>query len=80
MNYKLIKSSINDINRLIEYKRKTIYEYALSECSALTSITIPSAVTTIENAVFYNCTSLKNVVFTESEVELKILLIKVRGE
>ena len=28
MNYKLIKSSINDINRLIEYKRKTIYEYA----------------------------------------------------
>ena len=28
MNYKLIKSSTNDINRLIEYKRKTIYEYA----------------------------------------------------
>jgi len=28
MNYKLIKSSINDIEKLIEYKKKTIFEYA----------------------------------------------------
>ena len=28
MNYKLIKSSSKDIEKLIEYKKKTIYEYA----------------------------------------------------
>ena len=28
MNYELMKSSNNDIERLIEYKKKTIYEYA----------------------------------------------------
>ena len=28
MEYKLLKSSSNDINRLIEYKKRTIYEYA----------------------------------------------------
>lgn len=28
MNYKLIMSSNNDIERLIKYKKKTIYEYA----------------------------------------------------
>ena len=28
MNYKLIKSSINDIDILIEYKKRTIFEYA----------------------------------------------------
>lgn len=28
MNYKLVKSSIYDIEKLIEYKKRTIYEYA----------------------------------------------------
>ena len=28
MKYKLINSTIHDIDRLIEYKKKTIYEYA----------------------------------------------------
>lgn len=28
MEYKLLKSTLNDINRLIEYKKRTIYEYA----------------------------------------------------
>ena len=28
MEYKLVKSSNKDINRLIEYKKRTIYEYA----------------------------------------------------
>lgn len=28
INYKLIKSSTNDVDRLIEYKKRTIYEYA----------------------------------------------------
>lgn len=28
MEYELVKSSISDINRLIEYKKNTIYEYA----------------------------------------------------
>ena len=28
MNYKLIKSSCNDIEKLINYKKKTIFEYA----------------------------------------------------
>ena len=27
MEYKLLKSSSNDVNRLIEYKKRTIYEY-----------------------------------------------------
>jgi len=28
MNYELIKSSYNDIEKLVEYKKKTIFEYA----------------------------------------------------
>lgn len=28
MNYKLIKSSNDDVNKLIDYKKKTIFEYA----------------------------------------------------
>lgn len=28
MDYKLIKSSNNDVNKLIDYKKKTIFEYA----------------------------------------------------
>lgn len=28
MNYRVVKSSINDIDKLIEYKKRTIYEYA----------------------------------------------------
>ena len=28
MNYKLVNSSINDIEKLIEYKKRTIFEYA----------------------------------------------------
>lgn len=28
MNYKLVKSSINDLDKLMEYKKNTIYEYA----------------------------------------------------
>ena len=28
MEYKLLKSTSNDINKLIEYKKRTIYEYA----------------------------------------------------
>lgn len=28
INYELIKSSYDDVDRLIEYKKKTIYEYA----------------------------------------------------
>lgn len=28
MDYKLVESSINDIEKLIDYKKKTIYEYA----------------------------------------------------
>jgi len=28
MNYKLIKSSNDDIDKLIDYKKKTIFEYA----------------------------------------------------
>ena len=30
MNYKLVKSSNKDINKLIEYKKRTIYEFAKS--------------------------------------------------
>lgn len=28
MNYELVKSSNKDIDRLVEYKKKTVYEYA----------------------------------------------------
>ena len=43
-----------------------IYHYAFSDCSSLTSITIPSSVTSIGGSAFYGCTSLTSITIPES--------------
>ena len=48
-----IPSSIN-VNE-VEYPVTSIKNYAFSNCSSLTSITIPNSVTRIRNNAFYNC-------------------------
>lgn len=56
----------------VEYGYKTGYCYwdvscgVFSECKSLKSITIPSSIKRIEDFVFYNCSSLENVVFSNS--------------
>ena len=50
-----IPSTIND------KKVTSIGDYAFSDCSGLTSITIPDSVTSIGNCAFYSCSSLKNI-------------------
>ena len=40
---------------------KTINNYAFSDCTSLTSITIPDSVISIGKNAFFRCTSLKNV-------------------
>ena len=41
----------------------TIGEYAFSNCSSLTSVTIPNSVTTIKEYAFSDCRNLKNLTF-----------------
>jgi len=45
---------------------KGIAEYAFSNCSSLTSITIPDSVTSIGYGAFYNCSGLTNVYYKGS--------------
>ena len=44
----------------------TIGEYAFSNCSSLTSVTIPNSVTTIKEYAFSNCSSLTSVTIPNS--------------
>ncbi len=51
-------STITTFNELQYFTRLTAIDDAFSGCSCLTSIVIPSSVTTIGNSAFYNCISL----------------------
>ena len=44
------------------YAVTTIGDYAFSECSSLTNITIPNSVNSIGDSAFYNCSSLTNII------------------
>ena len=44
----------------------SIGNYAFSNCSSLTSITIPNSVTRINNSMFYNCSSLTSITIPNS--------------
>lgn len=43
-----------------------VYNYAVSYCSGLTSVTIPNSVTSILNSAFSNCTSLTSITIPPS--------------
>ncbi len=47
-------------------KNYEIYQYAFYYCSKLTSITIPSSVTSIGNYAFYDCSSLTSITIPSS--------------
>lgn len=51
-----------DIGR--EYKVTNIDGSAFSNCTNLTSVTIPSTVTSVKYQAFYHCANLTNIVFT----------------
>ena len=48
------------------YTVTTIRDYAFSNCSGLTSVTIPESVKTIGNYAFHNCDGLTSIVIPES--------------
>ncbi len=49
-----------------------IYGEAFSNCSNLTSISIPNSVTTIGTEAFFRCTSLKSIVLPNSVTEINV--------
>ena len=49
-----------------EYSVTTIGEWAFSNCSGLTSVTIPNSVTSIGNSAFYGCSSLTSITIPNS--------------
>ena len=48
------------------YQVTSIGDYAFSECTSLTSVTIPEGVTSIGNLTFYGCTNLESVTIPDS--------------
>ena len=50
----------------VKGETRSIADSAFSDCTSITSITIPSSVTSICSYAFYYCTSLKNVIFEEN--------------
>ena len=53
----------------------TIAESAFSDCSSITSITIPNSVGTICERAFYNCAGFKDVYYAGSESDRKAITI-----
>ena len=72
-----IPSSIK-VNDL-EYTVKYIEESAFSNCSGLTSITIPNSVTSIGNYAFSNCSSLTSITIPNSvtRIESRTFLFRI---
>ena len=60
----VIKNSI--LYKGQEYVVTSIGNSAFSDCSGLTSITIPDSVTKIENRAFYNCSGLTSITIPDS--------------
>ena len=52
------------------YSVTTIGDYAFSDCTGLTSVTIPSSVTTIGKSAFSGCTGLTSVTIPNSVTEI----------
>lgn len=52
----------------------SIGRYAFSDCTGLTSITIPDSVTSIGDSVFSGCSKLKTIYYEGFEAEWKALI------
>ncbi len=48
------------------YYVKVIGDYAFSECSGLTSVTMPDSIKSIESYAFNGCNALKNIIIPNS--------------
>ena len=57
-------------NNYVDYKVTTIAASAFSNCSSLTSISIPNSVTTIGSEAFSGCTSLESITIPNSITSL----------
>ena len=53
------------------YPVTSIGDYALRDCTSLTSVTIPDSVTTIGDSAFYYCTSLTSVTIPDSVTSIE---------
>lgn len=54
----------------VEWGPTTMYTYTFGHCTGLTSVTIPSSVTTIKGDVFWQCTSLTSVTIPNSVTDI----------
>jgi hypothetical protein len=55
----------------IKENTRVIADWAFSDCSALTSVTIPNSVTSIEHNAFSGCTSLTSVTIPNSVTSIE---------
>jgi len=70
---KEIRKPFEEIEKIIIPDGAEIIEdYAFSDYSALTSITIPDSVTSIGYGVFYNCSSLKSIYIDKEKDSLDL--------
>ncbi|WP_438590072.1 leucine-rich repeat domain-containing protein [Duncaniella muris] len=60
-----------DINNYTEWSHNN-WEYAFYGCSGLTSIAIPSSVTTIGSYAFYNCSGLTSMTIPNTVTTLRV--------
>lgn len=58
----------------------TIEIYAFSDCTNLTSVTIPNSVTTIGHSAFWCCSNLKDVYYSGTETQWNNISIDVYND